>query len=336
MVHKAEVIKMSALGVVIAAIVSIVAYFIPWLPHAASEQADRIHFVYWFATVICIAIFALCMSVLLYMLWAFRASKYDESDGPHIHGNARLEVVWTVIPFVLVIALGVVSAVVVAKNNNSSNALHVKVYAQQFAWRFEYPDNGGIKSNELTVPVGRDIEFDMEAADVIHSFWVPQWSQKQDLVPGDPMELIVTPTETGDFPLICTELCGLGHATMRAAVHVVTKAEFAKWVEEKQSGDGGGDASPGASTFASAGCGGCHAFKPAGSAGGVGPALDELAAEAEKAGMPVADFVRQSIVEPDAVVAAGFQSGVMPGTYGESLDAAEIDALVQYLTGDNG
>lgn len=334
MVHKAEVLKMIVLGALIAAVVAIAAWFIPWLPESASKQMDRITFVYWFATIICIFIFALVMSVLLYSLWAFRASKYDESDGPHLHGNARLEVIWTVVPFVLVVALGIVSAVVMAKNNNTTNALKIKVYAQQFAWRFEYPENGGIKTNELWLPVDRDIKLEMESADVIHSFWIPVMGQKQDVVPGDPMELIVSPTRTGDFPLICTELCGLGHATMRAAVHVVEQDEFASWVEEKQAGDGG-EAS-GEQVFASAGCGGCHAFAPAGSNGAVGPGLDDLAAAAEAAGKPVPDFVRESIVDPDAVVAEGFQPGVMPGTYGESLDDAEIDALVGYLTENEG
>lgn len=325
---------MIVLGVLIAAVVAIVAYFIPWLPKSASEQMDRIAFVYWFATIMCIAIFALVMSVLLYSLWAFRASKYDESDGPHLHGNARLEVVWTVIPFVLVVALGVVSAVVMAKNNNTTNPLTIKVYAQQFAWRFEYPENGGIKTNELWMPVDRDIKLELESADVIHSFWIPVMGQKQDLVPGDPMELIVSPNRTGDFPLICTELCGLGHATMRAAAHVVTQAEFAAWAEEKQ---GGGDEElSGEAVFASAGCGGCHAFAPAGSDGAVGPKLDDLAASAEAAGQPLEEFVRQSIVEPDAVVAEGFQPGVMPGSYGDSLESAEIDALVGYLTESKG
>jgi cytochrome c oxidase subunit 2 len=325
---------MAVLGVVIGALVTLVAVLIPWLPTAASEQADRIHFVYWFATIICIVIFALVMAVLVYSLWAFRASKYDESDGPHIHGNARLEVVWTVIPAILVIALGIVSSVVMVKNDNTTDPLRIKVYAQQFAWRFEYPDNGGIKTNELTMPVDRDIKLEMEAADVIHSFWIPQMSQKQDLVPGDPMELVITPTKIGDYPLICTELCGLGHATMRAAAHVVSQADFDTWAEEKSSGSGG-EAS-GEGVFASAGCGGCHVFAPAGSEGAVGPALDDLSTAAEAAGTSIEDFVRQSIEDPNAVVAEGFQANVMPGTYKDSLSAEELDALVGYLTENQG
>jgi cytochrome c oxidase subunit II len=229
-VRKGEAIKMVLIGLVAAGIATAVALAIPWLPDSASKQMDRIIDAYWFATIMCIAIFAIVIAVLVYSLWAFRASPYDESDGAHIHGHAGLEVVWTVVPFVLVVALGAFSAVVVAKNNNATDPLHIKVYAQQFAWRFEYPDNGGIKTNELTMPVDRDIKFELVAADVLHSFWIPEMGQKQDLVPGDPMELVVTPTRTGEFAVICTELCGLGHATMRASAHVLSKPAFAAWV----------------------------------------------------------------------------------------------------------
>jgi cytochrome c oxidase subunit 2 len=322
---------MVAIGVVSAVAATVVAIFIPWLPTSASKEMDRITFVYWFATIICIGIFALVAAILVYSVWAFRASTYDESDGLHIHGHTGLEVVWTVVPFILVVALGVVSAVVMTKNNNAGdNPLRLKVFAQQFAWRFEYPEQEGIRSYELVLPVDRGVKVELEAADVIHSFWVPELGQKQDLVPGAPQSVVITPTRTGRFRLICTELCGLGHATMRAPVRVVTQAEFDTWVEEQQAGSGG--AADGASVFASAGCGGCHVFAPAGSSGQVGPALDELRAAADKAGRPLEEFVREGIVEPDKVIADGYSAGVMPGTFGESLEAEEIDALVTYLT----
>lgn len=331
MIRRAAVIRMVAIGVVSAVAATVVAIFIPWLPTSASKEMDRITFVYWFATIICIGIFALVAAILVYSVWAFRASTYDESDGLHIHGHTGLEVVWTVVPFILVVALGVVSAVVMTKNNNAGdNPLRLKVFAQQFAWRFEYPEQEGIRSYELVLPVDRGVKVELEAADVIHSFWVPELGQKQDLVPGAPQSVVITPTRTGRFRLICTELCGLGHATMRAPVRVVTQAEFDTWVEEQQAGSGG--AADGASVFASAGCGGCHVFAPAGSSGQVGPALDELRAAADKAGRPLEEFVREGIVEPDKVIADGYSAGVMPGTFGESLEAEEIDALVTYLT----
>ena len=321
---------MAGIGIVIAILVSLVAVLIPWLPTSASQEMDRIEFVYWFATVICIGIFSLVMAVIVYSVMAFRSPPEDESDGPSIHGHTGLEIAWTVVPAILVIAIGVVSAIVLSQNGNAgTNPMTIKVYAQQFAWRFEYPQSNNLKSEELVLPVDRGIELEMESADVIHSFWIPEMGQKQDLVPGIETNLVLTPTRTGTFTLICTELCGLGHATMRAPVRVVSQQEFATWVKGQQ---GGGKGTSGAAVFTSAGCGGCHVFTPAGTNGAIGPSLDNLAADAKKAGEDPAAYVRESIVNPNAVLAKGYSAGVMPGSFSKSLSPAEIDALVTYLT----
>ena len=321
---------MAGIGIVVAILVTLVAVLIPWLPTSASEEMDRIEFVYWFATVICVAIFALVMAVIIYSMMAFRAPPEDESDGPSIHGHTGLEIAWTVVPAILVIAVGVVSAVVLSQNGNAgTNPLTIKVFAQQFAWRFEYPDDKGVKSYELVMPVGRGIKFEMQSADVIHSFWIPEMGQKQDLVPGITTHLVVTPKRIGAFTLVCTELCGLGHATMRGPVRVLSQQDFAAWLKEQQVGGSKGD--PGAAVFASAGCGGCHAFTPAGTNGAIGPNLDNLVADAKKAGEDPAAYVKESIVDPDKILAPGYAAGVMPASYGDSLSAKEIDALVKYL-----
>ena len=329
--RRGAIVRIAAIGIVVAILVSLVAILIPWLPDPASKQMERIEFTYWFATVICIGIFAIVIAVLLYSVMAFRAKPEDESDGPSIHGNTGLEIAWTIVPALLVIAIGVLSAVVLSQNGEAgTNPMTIKVFAQQFAWRFEYPDEKNLKSGQLVLPIDRNITFELESADVIHSFWIPAMGQKQDLVPGISTSIVITPTKIGTYSLICTELCGLGHATMRAVVQVVSEADFAAWVKKAQSG-GGGDT--GAGVFASAGCGGCHAFKPAGTSGAIGPSLDDIAAAAEKAGQDPAAFVKESIVDPNKVVASGYQPDVMPGTFGETLSAEEIDALVKYLTG---
>jgi cytochrome c oxidase subunit 2 len=322
---------MAGIGIVVAILVTLVAVLIPWLPTSASEQMDRIEFVYWFATVISIAIFSLVMAVIIYSVIAFRSPPEDESDGPSIHGHTGLEIAWTVVPAILVISIGVLSAFVLSQNGNAgTNPLTIKVFAQQFAWRFEYPDNENIKSYELVMPVHRNITFKMQSADVIHSFWIPQMGQKQDLVPGITTTVVVTPTRTGRFTLVCAELCGLGHATMRGPVRVLSQQAFAAWVKEQQAG--GPRPHPGAVVFASAGCGGCHAFTPAGSTGAVGPNLDNVAADAKKAGEDPAAYVKESIVDPNKVVVNGYAPDVMPRSFGDSLSVQEIDALVTYLT----
>jgi cytochrome c oxidase subunit 2 len=210
------------------------------------------------------------------------------------------------------------------------------------------------------MPLHRSVKFEMQSADVIHSLWIPQMGQKQDVVPGITTKIVITPTRTGSFTLICTELCGLGHATMRAPVRVLDQAAFAHWLAEQraagqgagagaaagggaggqtgggQSGGGSaaaGDAALGRTTFASAGCGGCHTFKPAGTDAQVGPDLDNLVADAKKAGEPEDQYIRQSIVDPNAVVVSGYQPGVMPTTFGKTLSAEELSGLVAFLSG---
>ena len=329
--RRGAIVRIAGIGIVIAIICLLVAFLINWLPDSASEQMNRIEDVYWFATFICIGIFSLVMSVLIYSVWKFRSPPEDESDGPSIHGHTGLEIVWTVVPAVLVIAIGILSAVVLSQNGSAgTNPMTIKVFAQQFSWRFEYPGSNNLKSFELVMPVDRNITFQMNSADVIHSFWIPAMGQKQDLVPGIKTSIVITPTRTGTFTLVCTELCGLGHATMRAPVRVVSQAAFGAWVKDQQgSSSGSADA---AAVFQSAGCGGCHAFTPAGSKGAVGPNLDNVASDAKKAGEDPAAYIRESIVDPNKVLAPGFAAGVMPGNFKDSLSAKEIDALVTYLS----
>jgi cytochrome c oxidase subunit II len=330
---------MLAIGIASAIVVSLVAVLIPWLPDSASEEMDRITFTYWFATVICIGIFAVVAAVTIYSVRTFRVQPEDDSDGPPIHGHTGIEILWTVVPFVLVTAIAVVSAVVLAQNGDAgTNPLRVNVFAQQFAWRFEYPQQDGLRSGELVLPLGRSTKLELEAADVIHSFWIPEMGQKQDAVPGITTELVITPTRTGTFTVICTELCGLGHATMRARARVVSRSEFERWVEQQQQpagGGGGGAAGGGEQLFASAGCGGCHALQKAGTDAQVGPPLeraDLVRASRLARQAPLAAFVRRSIVDPNQYVAPRYQPDVMPQNFGESLSTQEIDALVQYLT----
>jgi cytochrome c oxidase subunit 2 len=340
-IRRAALVKMVVIFVISTIIATLVAVLIPWLPDSASEEMDRITFTYWFATIICIGIFALVAAVIVEAVWAFRVQPEDDTDGPPIHGHTGLEIAWTVVPAVLVIAIGIVSAVVLSQNADAgSDPVKVQVFAQQFAWRFEY--EGGVVSDELVMPLDRAVEFEMESADVIHSFWIPEMGQKQDVVPGVTTTIVVTPTKTGRFTLICTELCGLGHATMRAPARVLEQAAFASWLEEQGqeeagSGDeGAGVQELGRTTFGSAGCGGCHTFAPAGTDAEIGPSLDDLAGDAEAAGVPLQEYVRESIVDPNEVVVEGYQSGVMPTSYGETRSQEELDALMGYLSGEGG
>jgi cytochrome c oxidase subunit 2 len=207
-----------------------------WLPQQASDEAGRIDFVFWFVTGICVFIFAIVASITIYAIWKFRAKPDDDSDGPPIHGHTGLEIAWTAVPTALVTAIAIVSAIVLAKDDaQGANPLRVDVTAQQFFWSYRYPGYGNKESGVLRLPVNRSVVLRMTAKDVIHSFWVPQFRQKQDVVPGIHPTLHITPNRIGTYPVICTELCGLGHALMRSRVIVMEPDKFEQWASKKGS-----------------------------------------------------------------------------------------------------
>jgi cytochrome c oxidase subunit 2 len=315
-----------------------VAVVIPWMPTPASREAGRIWFTYWFATWICLGIFAIVAAVLIYSLLKFRVKEGDLSDGPPVHGHTKLEIVWTAVPFVLVTAISIVSAIVLAKDGRAgSNPLIVKVVGQQFAWQFVYPN--GKSFGSLRLPLNRHVKLEITSNDVIHSFWVPQMGQKQDAVPGQMNPLVITPDRLGTYPVICTELCGLGHSLMRSQAIVMPAAGFDSWYKSTgkaappPAAGGGGGAAAGETIFKTTGtCAACHTFTPAGTTGKVGPDLDHLKEAAAKAGQPLDAYVKQSIEDPDAYITPGYAKGVMSGSCCKQLSPDQIDQVVQYLT----
>ena len=341
--RRGSILQLVLIGLVAGAIATAVAIFIPWLPTPASREAGRIDFVYWFATVISLFIFAVVVAILVYAMINFRAKPGDLSDGPPIHGHTKIEIVWTVIPAILVTAISIVSAIVLAQDSHAgTNPLIVKVYGEQFAWQFVYPN--GYSSPILYVPVNQGghphytaVKLQITSKDVIHSFWVPQFAQKQDAVPGQWNDLVITPDRLGTYPVICTELCGLGHSLMRSEAIVKTQAEFASWyagtnAHPATGGGGAGGSSTGPATFTAGGCGACHTFTAIAAAKGtIGPSLDKLKESAAAAGQPLDQFIEKSITDPNAYIAPGYQPGVMPPTYGSTLTKAQLTALVQYL-----
>jgi cytochrome c oxidase subunit II len=233
-VRRGSIVQLIVIGVLAGAVASAFALIPGWLPQPASREAGRIDFVFWFVTGICIFVFSIVAAVSVYAVWKFRVKPDDDSDGPPIHGHTGLEILWTAIPTLLVTAIAIVSAIVLAKDDAAgANPLRVNVYAQQFFWSFSYPGYAKKTSDVLRLPVHRSVVLTMHAKDVIHSFWVPEFRQKQDVVPGINPTLHITPNKVGTYPLICTELCGLGHALMRSRVIVMQPDAFASWAKQK-------------------------------------------------------------------------------------------------------
>jgi len=352
--RRGSVVALLGLALIAGGVATAVAIWPTWLPVAASREAGRIHFVIWFVVVICIAIFALVAAVMVYSVLRFRVQDDDFEDGPSVHGHTGLEITWTAIPFVLVTAIAIVSAIVLSRNDaQAENTLRVDVVAQQFEFTFSYPDAKNVTSPVLRLPEGRSVELYMRALDVIHSVFVPQFSQKEDIVPGLVTQLHITPDRVGTFPLECTELCGLGHSLMRSQAIVMKPAAFDAWLRQQEksaapapattttsttststtstSTTPSSSSAAGLSVFNSNGCSSCHTLSAANATGTVGPDLDKLVSYAKKAKQPLTPFVHDSIVDPNKYIEPGFPKGVMPETFGQSLTKTQLGALVAFL-----
>jgi len=232
MMGRLPIAKMLAATIALTVAISAVMVSINWDGQEASTAAPKIDDLLNVMIVLSSFVFSLVMVMLFYALYAFRAKPGDESDGEPIHGNTRLEVAWTVIPTIIVLfGAGYSWSVLNDIEEPAKNPLTVDVFSQQYAWSFGYPGkDNAYNEGELHVPVDRQVQFKMHALDVIHSFWVPEWRIKKDNVPGITTTAIVTPDKVGAYQLICTELCGFGHAAMRAKVVVEPPARFREWV----------------------------------------------------------------------------------------------------------
>ena len=217
------------LGVVVGGVMALVAGAIDWLPEGASRQADRSDALLWFVVVASAAIFTIVCVFLFYSIWRFRVPDDDQTDGPPLHGNTPLEILWTAIPSALLAVVVVYSYLVLSSNEAlAKDRMTVQVVSQQFAWHFTYPDVG-VTTSDLYMPVDHQTVLSMTSKDVIHSFWVPEFRVKEDNVPGITTKVVINPTKVGTYPVICTELCGIGHSLMRSRAIVLSQADFAAW-----------------------------------------------------------------------------------------------------------
>jgi cytochrome c oxidase subunit 2 len=318
-----------------------------WLmPAQASERSVLVDQLFRFMMGIATVVFLIVEGALIYAVLRFRQKPGDETDAAPIHGNNTLEIVWTLIPAVIVAVIGVYSyRVLTDVERVPEDPLVVRVIGQQFSWRFEYPENG-VTSTVLHLPVDHPVQFQIESRDVIHSFWVPEFRVKRDATPGQIDELVITPSQLGRYPIRCAELCGSGHAAMVSEVVVESPEDFHAWidaggVEPLDTGEGvpAGDTLPddplaaGRVVFNKYGCGACHTLEDANTGGVVGPSLNGIGSRAGERveGVDAVDYIRTSIVDTDAYVVEGYPPGVMPADFSQLMTEEELDVLVEYL-----
>jgi cytochrome c oxidase subunit 2 len=241
-VNRATLVRLIAAILVLTVVIAVPMTQIHWDGVQGSAEAHKIDTLLNVMIVLSSFVFAIVLVMLGYCVWKYRAKPGDESDGEPIHGNTKLEITWTAIPTVIVLFGAIYSWIVLGDiETKAADALPVDVTAQQYKWTFNYPQPHGkvVTSNDLVVPEGRQLELHLTALDVIHSFWVPEWRIKRDAVPAGPggndidNSVEVTPDRVGTYNVICTELCGFGHATMRALVKVVPADEFDSWLKKQ-------------------------------------------------------------------------------------------------------
>ncbi len=352
-----SVVHMVTVGVLASAAGIAIGLAIDWFPLPASTQADKIDTLWDVLIIATVPIFVLVMVVVGFSIIDFRMRPGEENlDGPPIHGNTRLEIIWTALPALLIVSLCAYAYVVltdIEESPASGRERVVNVTGQQFAWTFEYNEGGRKFTNtQLYLPVGESVKFRVRSRDVIHDFWVPNFRMKIDAVPGITTSYRVTPTRLGEHAIVCAELCGLGHAYMRQTAHVLTAGDFRAWVQRAsrpaQAGAGSvaggagqgpgaaagtGDADADARKIFTAGneqtgataCGGCHKLADARTNGQVGPELDRTLAGKDAA------YIERAIVSPNAEVARGYAPDIMPPNYKQTLSPQQVRALVGYL-----
>lgn len=336
--NSTHLIAVAALIVVTSVVLYFVITFIYQLPTAASAEAGPIDQLFEAHFIMIAFLFSLIMVFMVYSVFAFRRKEGDDTDGVHFHGNTALEIGWTIVPLVVVLGFGVWGAVVLGDvtrteddDGKSIIDMNVNVTGQQWAWSFSYPDYEQVgNSPELVLPVNQTIRLHMQSTDVLHSFWVPEFRVKQDLVPGMETTLRITPTEIDEYKVRCAEICGLNHATMLAPVRVVSQEDFDAWVGSFEGALA--EISPaerGMKWAQDYGCVSCHSVD--GSII-VGPSWAGLfgsdAAMADGTTITVDEnYIRESILNPNAEVVQGFNPDVMPGNFADRFATDEAAIL---------
>lgn len=299
-----------------------------FMPPQASEVAHSVDMLYAF---LLIASFISCVLVIGGLIWF--AIKYrrktEDQKSAYISHSTTLEFLWSFIPFVIFMVVFVWGWVVYHKlRNMPEDALEIAVQAQKWSWTFTYK-NGRSIGSEVYVPVGQAVRLVMGSSDVLHSFYLPAFRTKQDVVPGRYTALSFKPEAEGTYQVFCAEYCGDAHSGMLAKIHVVSREKFDQWLANDPY-KGLPSVEIGKKVYESR-CLACHTLTDAKN---VGPGFKGLFGKIEKleGGDIKADenYIRESILDPNARIVAGYPRGVMP-TFAGQLSEAEIMGVIDFI-----
>jgi cytochrome c oxidase subunit 2 len=277
---------------------------------------------------------ALILVPLFYSLVVFRRRKGETGDAEHMEDNTKLEVTWTVLPLITVIIFAYLGAYSLGKTRTvDPDAMVINVVARQWSWQFEYPGTD-VFTDKLYLPLDRQVVLHMQSTDVIHSFWVPEFRIKQDVVPGRVTEYRITPTLAGTYKVRCAELCGASHAYMETDVIVQPQADFDAWLQNETALAAQAPTTPeglGKRLAQRNGCQGCHSID--GSAGQGPTWLGLFGSRVTLAGGQVVtaddQYLFNSIKQPASQVVRGFTA--MNPAITANLTDDQINALIAYI-----
>ncbi len=307
------------------------------LPPQASTLAPSYDVLYYAVTYLCVFCFVLIMGAMTYFIfkYRYRGPGHKAADITH---NTVVEVAWSVVPLFVVIGLFVwgfknyLDMIIAPKD-----AMEIRVIGQKWVWNFEY-DNGATSSKEFAVPIGKPVKLIMTSRDVLHSFFVPTFRTKMDVIPNRYTTLWFQATQLGPQQVFCTEYCGTDHSAMLAKVHVLQPAAYETWLKQHQGDPNAPPEQRGKRIFeGKGGCTACHAVKSESEQAQpiIGPRLFQAFGRSEKLsdGATITvdeNYIRESIEMPNAKTVASFPAGTMP-TFKGVLSDQEIGDLIAYI-----
>ena len=304
------------------------------MPIQASLQAVSIDQLWDLEVIVICFLFSLIVVPMAYSLIVFRRKKGDTTDAEHMEGNTTLEITWTVIPLITVLVFAYLGSYSLAETQRiSPDAMVVKVTGRQWSWNFQYPDFG-VTTTELYLPVNKAVVLRMESSDVLHSFWVPEFRIKQDVVPGRITEYRVTPTLEGDFKVRCAEICGTSHSYMESPVVVVQEVAFENWITARQA-EAAAAQTPedrGQLLVAANGCAACHTTDGSVLIGPTWRGVFGKTEELTDGSTVTVDeaYITESIKDPQAKLVKGFPP-TMPAFPFTDEEIANIIAYIKTL-----
>ena len=303
-----------------------------FMPTAATEIAVQVDNLYSFLLISSFIACAILIGGMIYFAHKYKR-KSVHAKSAYITHNVFLEFLWSFIPLVIFLAVFAWGWLIYHDMRSMpKNALEIHVRGKQWAWEAEY--KSGVKTaNLIKVPINKDVKLIMTSTDVLHSFYVPSFRIKQDVVPGRYTSLWFNANKFGEYHIFCTEYCGTQHSNMLGKLHVVTQDEYDKWLEEESKFSLLPLAQQGEKLFQIKACAGCHSVQNKNVL--AGPALyQKFGAEEElEDGSKIAvdeTYLRESILAPNAKIVKGFKAGVMP-TFQGQLSESELAALIEYV-----